>query len=90
MKNIPMKKSATNLTNDQYVILKKKFIAATLRQIEIVVDNPLENEPPEKMNDYFNDYLKEFITEENQIIFKAMMKKALKVDISFSKNMMEK
>jgi len=85
-----MKKATTPFTNDQYEILKKQFIADTLGQIQIVLYNRPENEPLEKMNENFNDYLKRFIAEDNRRIFRAMMKETLKVDILFSKNMMEK
>jgi hypothetical protein len=85
-----MKKATTPFTNDQYEILKKQFIADTLGQIQIVLDDRPENEPLEKMNENFNEYLMRFLTEDKQRIFRAMMKEALKVDISFSKNMMEK
>ena len=85
-----MKKATTPFTNDQYEILKKQFIADTLGQIQIVLDDRPENEPLEKMKENFNDYLKRFIAEDKQRIFRAMMKEALKVDISFSKNIMEK
>jgi hypothetical protein len=84
-----MKKSTPPFTNDQYEILKKQFIADTLGQIQIVLDDRPENEPLEKMNENFNDYLKRFIAEDKQRIFRALMKEALKVDILFSKNMME-
>lgn len=85
-----MKKATPPFTNDQYEILKKQFIADTLGQIQIVLDDRPENEPLEKMNENFNDYLKRFIADDKRRIFKAMMHEALKVDISFSKNMMEK
>lgn len=85
-----MKKAITPFTNDQYEILKKQFIADTLGQIQIVLDDRPENEPLEKMNENFNNYLKRFIAEDKQRIFKAMMHETLRVDISFSKNMMEK
>ena len=85
-----MKKATTPFTNDQYEILKKQFIADTLGQIQIVLDDRPENEPLEKMKENFNEYLKRFIAEDKQRIFRAMMKEALKVDISFSKNIMEK
>lgn len=85
-----MKKATPPFTNDQYEILKKQFIADTLGQIQIVLDDRPENEPLEKMNENFNDYLKRFIAEDKRRIFRAMIKEALKVDISFSKNMMEK
>lgn len=84
-----MKKSTPPFTNDQYEILKKQFIADTLGQIQIVLDDRPENEPLEKINENFNDYLKRFIAEDKQRIFRALMKEALKVDILFSKNMME-
>lgn len=77
-----MKKATPPFTNDQYEILKKQFIADTLGQIQIVLDDRPENEPLEKMNENFNDYIKRFITEDKQRIFRAMMKEALKVDIS--------
>ena len=77
-----MKKATTPFTNDQYKILKKQFIADTLGQIQIVLDDRPENEPLEKMNENFNDYIKRFITEDKQRIFRAMLKEALKVDIS--------
>lgn len=77
-----MKKATTPFTNDQYEILKKQFIADTLGQIQIVLDDCPENEPLEKMNENFNDYIKRFITEDKQRIFRAMLKEALKVDIS--------
>lgn len=77
-----MKKATTPFTNDQYEILIKQFIADTLGQIQMVLDNRPENEPLEKMNENFNDYLKRFIAEDKQRIFRAMMKEALKVDIS--------
>ena len=77
-----MKKATTPFTNDQYEILKKQFIADTLGQIQIVLDDRQENEPLEKINENFNEYLKRFITEDKRRIFRAMMKEALKVDIS--------
>lgn len=77
-----MKKATTPFTNDQYEILIKQFIADTLGQIQMVLDNRPEIEPLEKMNENFNDYLKRFIAEDKQRIFRAMMKEALKVDIS--------
>ena len=77
-----MKKATPPFTNDQYEILKKQFIADTLGQIQIVLDDRQENEPLEKMNENFNEYLKRFITEDKQRIFRAMLKEALKVDIS--------
>ncbi|MFN9688347.1 MAG: hypothetical protein ACK57X_05700 [Bacteroidota bacterium] len=77
-----MKKATTPFTNDQYEILKKQFIADTLGQIQIVLDDRQENEPLEKMNENFNEYLKRFITEDKKRIFRAMLKEALKVDIS--------
>lgn len=77
-----MKKATTPFTNDQYEILKKQFIADTLGQIQIVLDDCPENVPLEKMNENFNEYLKRFITEDKQRIFRAMLKEALKVDIS--------
>jgi hypothetical protein len=77
-----MKKATTPFTNHQYEILKKQFIADTLKQIQIVLDDRQENEPLEKMNENFNEYLKRFITEDKQRIFRAMLKEALKVDIS--------
>ena len=77
-----MKKATPPFTNDQYEILKKQFIADTLGQIQIVLDDCPENEPLEKMNENFNEYLKRFITEDKQRIFRAMLKEALKVDIS--------
>ncbi|MCF8318536.1 MAG: hypothetical protein K9I02_07290 [Haliscomenobacter sp.] len=76
-----MKKATTPFTNDQYEILKKQFIADTLGQIQIVLDDRQENEPLEKINENFNEYLKRFITEDKQRIFRAMLKEALKVDI---------
>ena len=85
-----MEKATTPFTNDQYEILKKQFIADTLGQIQMVLDDRPENEPLEKINENFNEYLKRFIAEDKQRIFRAMMKEALKVDISFSKNIMEK
>ena len=77
-----MEKATTPFTNDQYEILKKQFIADTLGQIQIVLDDCPENESLEKMNENFNEYLKRFIAEDKQRIFRAMMKEALKVDIS--------
>jgi hypothetical protein len=77
-----MKKATTPFTNDQYEILKKQFIADTLGQIQIVLDDCPENESLEKMNENFNEYLKRFIAEDKQRIFRAMIKEALKVDIS--------
>ena len=77
-----MKKATPPFTNDQYEILKKQFIADTLGQIQIVLDDRPENEPLEKINENFNEYLKRFIAEDKQRIFRAMMKEALKVDIS--------
>jgi hypothetical protein len=77
-----MKKATPPFTNDQYEILKKQFIADTLGQIQIVLDDCPENEPLEKMNENFKEYLKRFITEDKQRIFRAMLKEALKVDIS--------
>ena len=77
-----MKKATTPFTNDQYEILKKQFIADTLGQIQIVLDDCPENESLEKMNENFNDYLKRFIADDKRRIFRAMMKEALKVDIS--------
>ena len=77
-----MKKATIPFTNDQYEILKKQFIADTLGQIQMVLDNRPENEPLEKMNENFNEYLKRFIVEDKQRIFRAMIKEALKVDIS--------
>ena len=77
-----MKKATTPFTNDQYEILKQQFIADTLGQIQIVLDDRPENESPEKMNENFNEYLKRFIAEDKQRIFRAMLKEALKVDIS--------
>ena len=77
-----MKKATTPFTNHQYEILKKQFIADTLGQIQIVLDDCPENEPLEKMNENFKEYLKRFITEDKQRIFRAMLKEALKVDIS--------
>ena len=85
-----MKKATPPFTNDQYEILKKQFIADTLGQIQIVLDDYPENEPLEKMNENFNEYLKRFIADDKRRIFRAMIKEALKVDISFSKNIMEK
>jgi hypothetical protein len=77
-----MKKATPPFTNDQYEILKKQFIADTLGQIQIVLDDRPENEPLEKMNENFNEYLKRFIADDKRRIFRAMMKEALKVDIS--------
>ena len=77
-----MKKATPPFTNDQYEILKKQFIADTLGQIQIVLDDRPENEPLEKMNENFNEYLKKFIADDKRRIFRAMMKEALKVDIS--------
>ena len=77
-----MKKATPPFTNDQYEILKKQFIADTLGQIQIVLDDCPENEPLEKMNENFNEYLKRIITEDKQRIFRAIMKEALKVNIS--------
>ena len=77
-----MEKATTPFTNDQYEILKKQFIADTLGQIQIVLDDRPNNEPLEKMNENFNEYLKRFIAEDKQRIFMVMMKEALKVDIS--------
>ena len=77
-----MKKATPPFTNDQYEILKKQFIADTLGQIQIVLDDRSENEPLEKMNENFNEYLKRFIADDKRRIFRAMMKEALKVDIS--------
>ena len=77
-----MKKATIPFTNDQYEILKKQFIADTLGQIQMVLDNRPENEPLEKMNENFNEYLKRFIADDKRRIFRAMMKEALKVDIS--------
>ena len=77
-----MEKATTPFTNDQYEILKKQFIADTLGQIQMVLDDRPENEPLEKINENFNEYLKRFITEDKQRIFRAMLKEALKVDIS--------
>ena len=77
-----MEKATTPFTNDQYEILKKQFIADTLGQIQIVLDDRPENEPLEKMNENFNEYLKRFIADDKRRIFRAMMKEALKVDIS--------
>ena len=75
-------KATSPFTNDQYEILKKQFIADTLGQIQIVLDDRPKNEPLEKMNENFNEYLKRFIAEDKQRIFRVMMKEALKVDIS--------
>ena len=69
-----MKKATPPFTNDQYEILKKQFIADTLGQIQIVLDDCPENEPLEKMNENFNEYLKRFIAEDKQRIFRAMLK----------------
>ena len=69
-----MKKATTPFTNHQYEILKKQFIADTLKQIQIVLDDRQENEPLEKINENFNEYLKRFITEDKQRIFRAMLK----------------
>ena len=77
-----MKKATPPFTNDQHEILKKQFIADTLGQIQIVLDDRPENEPLEKMNENFNEYLKRFIADDKRRIFRAMMKEALKVDIS--------
>ena len=77
-----MKKATPPFTNDQYEILKKQFIADTLGQIQIVLDDRPENEPLEKINENFNEYLKRFIADDKRRIFRAMMKEALKVDIS--------
>ena len=75
-----MKKATTPFTNHQYEILKKQFIADTLKQIQIVLDDCPENEPLEKMNENFNDYLKRFITEDKQRIFRAMLKEQHNID----------
>jgi len=75
-----MKKATPPFTNDQYEILKKQFIADTLGQIQIVLDDCPENEPLEKMNENFNDYLKRFITEDKQRIFRAMLKEQHNID----------
>ena len=77
-----MEKATTPFTNDQYEILKKQFIADTLGQIQMVLDDRPENEPLEKINENFNEYLKRFIADDKRRIFRAMMKEALKVDIS--------
>ena len=53
-----MEKATPPFTNDQYEILKKQFIADTLGQIQIVLDDCPENEPLEKMNENFKEYLK--------------------------------
>jgi len=50
-------KATSPFTNDQYEILKKQFIADTLGQIQIVLDDRPKNEPLEKMNENFNEYL---------------------------------
>ena len=75
-----MKKATPPFTNDQYEILKKQFIADTLGQIQIVLDDRQENEPLEKMNENFNEYLKRFITEDKQRIFRAMLKEQHNID----------
>jgi hypothetical protein len=75
-----MKKATTPFTNDQYEILKKQFIADTLGQIQIVLDDCPENEPLEKMNENFNEYLKRFIAEDKQRIFRAMIKEQHNID----------
>lgn len=75
-----MKKATTPFTNHQYEILKKQFIADTLGQIQIVLDDCPENEPLEKMNENFNEYLKRFITEDKQRIFRAMLKEQHNID----------
>ena len=75
-----MKKATTPFTNHQYEILKKQFIADTLKQIQIVLDDYPENEPLEKMNENFNEYLKRFITEDKQRIFRAMLKEQHNID----------
>lgn len=75
-----MKKATPPFTNDQYEILKKQFIADTLGQIQIVLDDCPENEPLEKMNENFNEYLKRFITEDKQRIFRAMIKEQHNID----------
>lgn len=75
-----MKKATTPFTNHQYEILKKQFIADTLKQIQIVLDDRQENEPLEKMNENFNEYLKRFITEDKQRIFRAMLKEQHNID----------
>jgi len=75
-----MKKATPPFTNDQYEILKKQFIADTLGQIQIVLDDRQENEPLEKINENFNEYLKRFITEDKQRIFRAMIKEQHNID----------
>ena len=75
-----MKNATPPFTNDQYEILKKQFIADTLKQIQIVLDDRLENEPLEKINENFNEYLKRFITEDKQRIFRAMLKEQHNID----------
>ena len=75
-----MKKATTPFTNHQYEILKKQFIADTLKQIQIVLDDRQENEPLEKINENFNEYLKRFITEDKRRIFRAMMKEQHNID----------
>lgn len=75
-----MKKATPPFTNDQYEILKKQFIADTLGQIQMVLDDRQENEPLEKMNENFNEYLKRFITEDKQRIFRAMLKEQHNID----------
>ena len=75
-----MKKATPPFTNDQYEILKKQFIADTLGQIQMVLDDRQENEPLEKMNENFNEYLKRFITEDKQRIFRAMIKEQHNID----------
>ena len=75
-----MKKATTPFTNDQYEILKKQFFADTLKQIQIVLDDCPENEPLEKMNENFKEYLKRFITEDKQRIFRAMLKEQHNID----------
>ena len=75
-----MKKATPPFTNDQYEILKKQFIADTLGQIQIVLDDCPEKEPLEKMNENFNEYLKRFITEDKQRIFRAMLKEQHNID----------
>ena len=75
-----MKKATPPFTNDQYEILKKQFIADTLGQIQIVLDDCPENEPLEKMNENFKEYLKRFITEDKQRIFRAMLKEQHNID----------
>ena len=75
-----MKKATTPFTNHQYEILKKQFIADTLKQIQIVLDDRQENEPLEKINENFNEYLKRFITEDKQRIFRAMLKEQHNID----------